>query len=259
MGANCPNLDDLQSGLRVESAAGVHWQRVTAHSARCSASLVAQAKTTDSLPGRNGETQQCAAGTMWNAATSEFATECWAECQAGRRLQVRPMGYCGVPPGQLPSDCCCARPTEVGRAGRRSQRRDLLWLQPGCAMRRNAVGQRAAVPRSALQNCLFTHELQWQSRGTRANLTGWLGRPTGRLRHSGVPGAITLPVRYAILPLDCLCNAGVNTRLTPLHYWLFTPELQWQRRGTTANLTGERRNTGGDSKGISVRIYTHCV
>eukprot|EP01052_Picozoa_sp_SAG31_P000710 SAG31_NODE_20_length_34168_cov_33.651296_36_plen_830_part_00 len=47
-----------------------------------------QAKSTDSLPGRQGLTEQCAPGTLFRASVSEMATQCWEDCaSAGRRLQ----------------------------------------------------------------------------------------------------------------------------------------------------------------------------
>lgn len=41
---------------------------------------VIQAKTTDTLPGREGKTKQCAPGRMFNADVSARATQCWEEC-----------------------------------------------------------------------------------------------------------------------------------------------------------------------------------
>jgi hypothetical protein len=55
------------------------------------------AKSTDSLPGRLGNTKQCEPGTLFRQTISEMASECWKECEeenAGRRLQgaVDPTG-----------------------------------------------------------------------------------------------------------------------------------------------------------------------
>ena len=41
---------------------------------------VIQAKTTDTLPGREGKTAQCVGGHMFNADISARATTCWEEC-----------------------------------------------------------------------------------------------------------------------------------------------------------------------------------
>jgi hypothetical protein len=49
-----------------------------------------QAKSTDSLPGRQGLTQRCSPGAQFRASVSEMATQCWEDCPvdtSGRRLQ----------------------------------------------------------------------------------------------------------------------------------------------------------------------------
>ena len=63
----------------------------------------------------------------------------------------------------------------------------------------------------------------------------------------GVPKGAQVKVRDvwegrddATLVTDGVINRAVSRRfpLTPLRFWLFTPELQWQPRGKMAYLTG---------------------
>jgi hypothetical protein len=100
------------------------------------------------------------------------------------------------------------------------------------------------------QNCLFTPELQWQSRGKRRILQG-NGRgsmgPDYKVPAPPPPppeeGRPYSEVTFLSLKLTFLSRP--RHVLTPLQYWLFTPELQWQSRGKRAHLTGCQRETLG--------------
>jgi hypothetical protein len=70
-------------------------------------------------------------------------------------------------------------------------------------------------------------------------LTGVLptGHARGRPRAGGQSGGCAHAGREAELAV-----VSEGSPLTPLQYWLFTPEIQWQSRGTMAYLTGATGN-----------------
>jgi hypothetical protein len=74
-----------------------------------------------------------------------------------------------------------------------------------------------AYPSIPLQNCLFTPELQWQSRGQMAYLTGeTLWQSSMKCRRSSAPPralpatVISPPSILAALTLSCSGDPGVN-------------------------------------------------